>query len=381
MKYTAAMFVLLAARLAGAPPPKLVREIALSKILTPQLGFIPYTTFAFSPDENWLAVAVSARPADPRNNNHIGLETLLLVPLHGTADQTVQIQPDLRPEGNPLWSPDSAAVLVQGVNQNSRNPYKEGIVTIWDLEGNELLRRNGPGLSADIPAGGVFGFLDASHLLARRIPAKGPPAFETINLQGGTADTWTVPKHWRVVDMSPDRSLLAVLTDRFLKTLIVEYPSKKVILSKDNPYGRTGGDGGSWQYFTEKGKTLCSVGSVGRLNPELDTVTECWDVDSGKKVAQFDGFRGGAPAAASSGGSRLVLTHNTAFPLKNSGLLFPRGERIVWDFRSDTVVASWEAPQVASVGAMPIYDSAAISASARYVAESAGAVFRIYELP
>jgi hypothetical protein len=183
------------------------------------------------------------------------------------------------------------------------------------------------------------------------------------------------------VDISPDRSLLAVSPGRFAKTLIVEYPSKKVILSKDNPYDPESGYGGIWQFFTEKGKTLCSVGSVGVQNPERDTITECWDVDSGKKIAQFEGFRGGSPASASSGASRLVLTRDTAFPLKNHGLLFPQAERVVWDFRSDTIVASWDAPHVARVGGTPIYDTAAISASGHFVAENAGAVLRIYELP
>ena len=88
------------------------------------------------------------------------------------------------------------------------------------------------------PPGGIFGFLDSKHLLALRTPAKGmPTAFETLDLQGQVVDTWTVPKHWTVADISPERGLLAILTDQATKTLVVDHTSKKVILARDNPPG------------------------------------------------------------------------------------------------------------------------------------------------
>lgn len=170
------------------------------------------------------------------------------------------------------------------------------------------------------------------------------------------------------------------------KTLVVDHASKKVILTRDNPSGSPAFgypgfayQGGAWQFFTESGRTLCSVGSVGTGNAELDTTTECWDVDSGRKIAKFDGFPGGAPAAASSHGSRLVLTHDIAFPKRDTALVFPRGERVVWDFRSGAEIAAWEVPQIAH--SSHIQDHVAISSSGRYVAETAGALLRIYALP
>jgi hypothetical protein len=379
MTHTAALIVLLAAPLVSAPPPKLIREIDLNQIILARHGFTPSATFAFSPDENWVAVAVGTHPLDRRNphqNVDQGSESLLLVRLNGTADQTVQIQPGLRPVGSPVWSPNSAAILVQGFAHNT-NKYTAGIVKLWDLKGDELLHLDGPGFSEDQPVGGIFGFLDPEHLLARRIPAKGAPAaFETVNLQGQVVDTWTVPKHWTVVDISPDRGLLAVLPKQAPKTLIVDATSKKVVLAKDNPHGYLGYEGGAWQYFTEGGKTLCSVGSVGTGNPQFDTATECWDVDSGKKIAQFEGFPGGAPAAASPQGSRLVLTRDLAFPRRGVGLVYPLGERVAWDFRSGIEIAAWDAPQIVWTNASHIYDSVAMSSS-----DSVGALFRIYELP
>ncbi len=402
MKYTAAMIVLLATPLVSAPPPRLVREIDLNRTVPATPDFAPFAIFAFSPDENWLAVAVGANNVEHRSSDANvdpgPYESLLLVPLNGTAGQPVQVNPGLRPRGNPAWSPDSTTVLVEGFANNPLIPPVDAIAKLWDLKGDELLSRHGPGLSVgkalDGPIGGIFGFLDSKHLLARGIPAKGmPDAFETLDLQGQVVDTWTVPKHWEVADISPARGLLAILTDQASKTLVVDHQSKKVILTRDNPGGFQGylspGMYGRWQYFAESGKTLCSVGSVGTGNPQFDTITECWDVDSGRKIAQFDGFRGGAPAAASSHGSRLVLTHDIAFPHRSGGLLFPGGERVVWDFRSGSEIAAWEVPQIGDLSqtlyhvAMSSHtlDHVAISSSGRYVAETAGTLLRIYALP
>jgi hypothetical protein len=55
MKLTAAITILLAVQLVAAPPPKLVREIDLNQILPASPGCMPITTYAFSPDEKWLA--------------------------------------------------------------------------------------------------------------------------------------------------------------------------------------------------------------------------------------------------------------------------------------------------------------------------------------
>jgi hypothetical protein len=111
-------------------------------------------------------------------------------------------------------------------------------------------------------------------------------------------------------------------------------------------------------------------------------------VDRGKKIAQFDGFLGGAPAAASSHGSRLVLTSGFLFTKKNTAALrvVSYGQRLVWDFRSGTQVAAWDMPEFSSstmshgpelLRLAPI----AISSSGRYVAEANGVLLRIYELP
>ncbi|HEX4138633.1 MAG TPA: hypothetical protein VHY84_28740 [Bryobacteraceae bacterium] len=150
MKYTAAMIVLLAAPLVSAPPLKVLREIDLNSIIPVGSGFTPFATISFSPDEKWVAVAVGAHQMGRRKidqNIDQGSESLLLIPLNGTGNETVQIHLGLRPVGSPEWSPDSAAVLVQGFAHDPRNSSTDGIVKLWDLRGDDLLRRAGRGLA------------------------------------------------------------------------------------------------------------------------------------------------------------------------------------------------------------------------------------------
>jgi hypothetical protein len=368
-RFASALMALLAAQLVGGPPPKLIREIDLNQISPGSPGF-RYVTLSFSPDENWIAIVGMNQllwPLRPLHVGQLGSGSILLVPVNGPADHRVHIDPGLYAADSVGWSPTSDAFFAQGLAPRGGN--SAGMAKLWNLRGDEILHRESPATLPDRPIGGIFGFLDAEHLLVRAMPAKRTQAaFETIDLHGKVVHTWKVPKHWRVVDVSPDRNLLAIRSDeQSAKTLVVDYPSKKTILTKDNPYGTESEDISA--YFTEGGKTLCSVD--GSITPE---VTECCEVDSGKKIAKFDGFAGGAPAAASSHGSRLVLTHGTSLPLARG---YFGVQRVVWDFRAGTEVASWEPFKLP----MLLVSAIAISSTGRYVAEVVDEQLRIYELP
>ena len=261
---------------------------------------------------------------------------------------------------------------------------------VWNLRGEELLHRDDFWMNKAAP-GGIYGFVDSEHLLVRGDSKKKPQEFAILDLHGQVVDRWTAPKQWTLVDISPDRHLLAVLSEHSLKTLVVDYPTKKIVLTKDNPrsFGDSGGgsSGGPWQFFAEGGRTLCSVGSVAPVPTPNDTQTLCWDVDSGQKIAQFDGFPGGAPAAASSHGSRLVLTGSASFAGKKvQAITATSGQRVVWDFRSGSAVAAWGMSQAFWLSAsrgpgIPEPGPVAISSSGHYVAEANGVLLRIYELP
>jgi hypothetical protein len=72
----------------------------------------------FSPDENWIAVAVGRhqregkfKPADIRFESH-----LLILPLRESAGHPVQVEPGiLLGEGSLAWAPTSDALVVQGM--------------------------------------------------------------------------------------------------------------------------------------------------------------------------------------------------------------------------------------------------------------------------
>jgi hypothetical protein len=137
-------------------------------------------------------------------------------------------------------------------------------------------------------------------------------------------------------------------------------------------------------------------------NGKYSSEAECRDVDSGTKINEFRRFQGGTsarefqsfqegdPPEASTQGSRLLLTHITPFPSKDkldvTGKTVVYGERVVWDFRSGAEVATWGMPQdvwknVTHSFTQPVPVPIVISATGRYIAEGAGGVLRIYELP
>jgi hypothetical protein len=348
----------------AAPPPKLLHEIHLPPPAE-SVGML-----AFSPDEHWIAVVAGPRQSE-----------LLLLPLNGSPDQNIHIDPGAPIACGPVWSPNSDAVLV------GEFAGKQGIAKLYSIRGTQLWEHDG--LRVELfsynPAGGVFGFLDPEHLLARESPKDGKAGFETLDLEGHVIDTWPAPKQWELAALNPNRHLLAVFADHIQsKTLVIDYPSKKMLQTRSNPtwlYQDGGRSAGVWQYFAEGGKTLCSVGSA----ESRPAGAECWDADSGAKIAEFQRFTGGIPAAASACGSRLVLTEETRFWSKRRSEIDSYGERVVWDFRSGAELAAWQTTGQAVVthgtSAVIRPTPVAISSTGHYVAEGGGGILRIYELP
>jgi WD40 repeat protein len=368
-----------------APPPKLLREINLNQIIHERAGVLPSThsvrAVTFSPDENWVAVAVGRhrregkfKPADIRFESH-----LLILPLQESAGHPVQAEPRiLLGEGSLAWSPGSDALVVQGM--------LNGGAQLYNVRGDQLWKRDHPGKQVLLEPW-IAGFIDPGHLLAHHVPAKGEPeGFDTLDLQGQVVDTWTAPKQWRGGSINSDRQLLAVFSDfAQSKLLIIDYPSKKVLQINSGAtwlYRDGGRSALATAYFAESGKTICTVGSA----QSHDTHAQCWDIDSGRKIAEYERFLDGAPAAASAHGSRIVLTQSWVLGNNRTGHETFSGGRVVWDFRSGAEVAAW-APAVQSVEtngnirdiAEP--SSVAISSTGRYIAEGADGILRIYELP
>jgi hypothetical protein len=395
MNSSKAMFAVFAAQLVlaaappnagqiNAPPPRLLREIDLNRIIGQPAGLLPaarsVTALACSPDENWIAVAVGLhrRKGKLKTGESVFESNLLILPLKSPPDHPIELDAGVPlTEGSLVWSPNSDALVGQDRFAPDASLYSVRGQGLWKRDQTYQHPLLGPW---------IVGFLDPGHLLAQHITAKEKlDGFDTLDLQGQVVDTWPSPGKWTPAAISSDRHLLAVFSgDVRSKLLIVEYPSKKVLESKSNPTWlyRDGGRSASasW-YFADTGNAVCAVGSAEIHDPHA----QCWDVDSGQKIAEYERFPAGAPAAASSHASRVVLTQGWFLPSRHDRERLSGG-RLVWDFRSGAEVAAW-APMTQPVvihGEVQRFAQpapVAISATGRYVIEGADGILRVYELP
>ncbi len=348
-----------------APPPKLIDICrANSDPGLPQLraGFsYNVASFAFSPDEQWMSVALRAH-AVQAGVTRIA-DTAILLPLRPANGRKVEIKSGA--QDTILWSPDSASVVVDASRGRGH-----GAPRIYNLRGE--LVWTGP------QSGPLLGFIAPGRLLTWHFKANGRLAeFDTIDIRTSAVTAWRAPRHGQFAAIDSEQGVLAMFPDsEGAKTLIVDYTSGKVVQSVKNQNQTTVSgppcyDEGSGicdldtfaapqAYFAENGRTLCEAARPGAFknNPV------CWDVDTGKTIAEFRGVDGGAPAGASTRASRMVLSSLNGY-----------GGRVVWDFRSGTEVAAWG--PVKGVLAQAV----AISPSGNYVAEALGDELRIYQIP
>lgn len=364
------------------PPPKLLREINLNQIIQERAGLLPadhtVRTLVFSPDENWIAIAVGLhRPEGKFKRGEVPFQShLLIVPLQASPDHPIQIDPGaVSGQGDLVWSPNSGALLAEVGSPGAQS------AKLYNLRGEELWERDGP-RSKPFVYPWIIGFLDAGRLLAYHVLKNGSASgFDTMDLQGHVIDTWNAPKGWNGAVINSDRHLLAVFSDQEQsKLLIVDYSSKKVVPIKSDPTWLYRNGSRSFRisaYFAENGKTICTNGSA----QSRDTPPQCWDTDSGQKIAEYKGFPGGLPAEASAHGSRIALTQDWFIPRRKDSEKLSGG-RVVWDFRSGTEVTALEARGQAPDKYGIVHPALiAISATGRYLAEGADGILRIYELP
>jgi hypothetical protein len=372
--------VIAAALHAAAPKPKLVREIKVNALIHESEGLMPSThsvqALAFSPDNKWIAVAIGRHykpgTTDPREfASHV-----IVVPTEGTT-QPLQIDPGVLVTQNALiWAPDSSAFVIS--TDDGPKWYA--------IPGGELRKQGEP----DPRLGMVLGFVDTylgaayagqgESYRAERDHA--PRVLYIFDLTGRIVDEWRAPSLWWFAAVNPDRHFLAVSKDIRQPAPIYPifgYPSKTVVQgwSQDQPFGSP--------HFAEAGKVVCGgFGSYGRAVP----YATCWDVDTGRKIAEFKGFRGGDPASVSSHASRIILTHIRNYRgITEEFDMHSYHDRVVWDFRTDKVIAEWvPITQVTETGLRPPEDKrtefgpSVISPSGRYIAEGSNGVIRIYEL-
>ena len=153
--------LLVAQLLAGAPPPKLIREIDLNKVIREPEGWLPSThsvrDIEFSPDGNWIAAALgihikqkAARPARADEE----MSHIVVVPF--SADKRI-LEMD-HPGGASPWENLARSDL----------RWSPGSDRLF-LNGSVYAIREGQPLRGETRAGGmVRGFVDGEHWLAIR---------------------------------------------------------------------------------------------------------------------------------------------------------------------------------------------------------------------
>lgn len=371
-----AILALATVGLAGQPP-KLINiyQTRFDASLPPvPSGFVRMmSSFAFSPDEKWMAVVAGGYSTDARAAVTHLPGTLLVLPVHASQRQPVHISPGMA-TGAAYWSPDSGSLAVQAIPARWQDwDAGTGITRLYD-PGGQLLW-TGP------PSGTLAGFIEPGRLLAQHWRKKGSfSGFDTIDVRTSAVTAWpasrAVSRHWSLAAIDSESGLVAVFPNQDRsRTLIVDYQTGKVRQSIKNQVNTIGlRTGAPSIYFAEHGRVVCSAA----MPYQFFNSPICREVETGKTLAELKPIDGGEPADASASGSRMVVT-------KQDGLSY-RGN-VVWDFRSGAEIAAWAPSLPQQQGSRRIAPepfappAVAISASGRYVATLFREEVRIYELP
>ena len=137
--------------------------------------------------------------------------------------------------------------------------------------------------------------------------------------------------------------------------------------------------------FADSGKAICG----GSEAETKKLPVSCWDVDTGREIADAPNVRGGSPLAAAAHASRIAVSDYSR--VRESLFSYEFGEKlkrmVVWDFRSGEEIASWHPGHQSynDLGPVPPKHSKelcpfAISPDGQYIAEGCNGVVRLYRI-
>ncbi len=206
---------------------------------------------------------------------------------------------------------------------------------------------------------------------------------------------WKFASDWILKDVSIDRSLICIsqqvrwgpqdvvaaeaarISGRSNEVLIVE-PITGRVLQHWPPSVMPDGE----VKFGDSGRVICEAATV--ESPGKVPV-RCWDVNTGKQIAEAVSIRGGAPMVVAARATRAIASdyRRSGVPLTDSFREVLK-RRTVWDFKTGLELASWKPElQPYDVGLEPVtkwWSAFAISADGQYVAEGGNGILRLYQI-
>lgn len=227
------------------------------------------------------------------------------------------------------------------------------------------------------------------NVLSVKETLRSVPKFLVLDAACLFGSTWRVPDDWDLQDISPDRRLLCVsrrdpYRDRPAEFLVVDAISQSILRSW--PISVIHSD--SEPIFADGGRVVCGGEGVSDPKP---TPLRCWDVESGKQVAEASMINGGLPFAAAAHATRIVASDNIHVSLPLSHFPDDYGEvlrrRVIWDFKSGQVLASWHPESQAyklrdTVPPTPVKQTVkfAISPDGQYIVEGGNGILRLWRV-
>ena len=206
---------------------------------------------------------------------------------------------------------------------------------------------------------------------------------------------WKFGSDWIVKDVSIERTLLCIsrpvhwgpqdlvaaeaarISGLSNEVIIVE-PITGKILQHWPPSAMPDGE----VKFGDNGRVICDARTV---EARGKMPVRCWDVDTGRLIAEAATISGGAPIAVAARATRAIASdyHHAGIPFTDSFKEVLK-RRTVWDFKTNQEVASWKPDlQPYDIGMEPVTESwfaFSISADGLYVAEGGNGILRLYKI-